>query len=111
MNKDNTPNKEFELSNNIKEMFGGLLEIYKLEYRQLKPQVAYIINNRVVDMNQIEYIFERLLNVPYEPCYQLFLKLCAYVSTFNKQIAFEYIEIYNDLYGEEEPKTKKKELF
>lgn len=102
--------EDYALPSTIKKIASGLVELYSIAYIQIKPQVENIINNNIKDMTYIEYTLDGLLNVPYEPCNQLFVKLCNYVSTFDKDCANEYMEIYEDLYGEEEVKEKKKTI-
>lgn len=97
------------ISDELKSMLSGLIDLYELEYRQLKQHVDYIINHNIQNIEFIEQILERLLNIPYEPCYKLFTRLCGYVSKFNQPFADDYLTIWNDLYGEEEPKIKKKQ--
>lgn len=90
--------------NKIKKIIDPLIKLYEIEYREIKPQVSYIIDNKIEDMKYIEPVLERLLNVPYDPCYKLFIKTCDYVSGFNKEIALEYLEIYKDMYGDNDIK-------
>lgn len=101
---------DYTLPSEIKEIASGLIELYGIAYIQIRPQVANIINNNVTNIAYIENVLDQLLNIPYEPCYQLFIKLCNYVSTFDKDCANDYLEIYEDLYGEEEVKEKKKTM-
>lgn len=101
---------DYTLPSSIKEMASGLIELYGIAYIQIRPQVANIINNNVTNIAYIENVLDQLLNIPYKPCYQLFIKLCNYVSTFDKDCANDYLEIYEDLYGEEEVKEKKKTM-
>ena len=97
------------ISDELKSMLSGLIELYEFEYRQLKQYVDYIIKKNIQNIEFIEQILERLLNIPYEPCHQLFTKLCSYVSKFNQPFADDYLAIWDDLYGEDEPKVKKKQ--
>ena len=97
----------FDLPIELREMALGLVELYDIAYKEIKPCVYNIINNHVRNIVYIEHTLDNLLNIPYEPCYQLFFKLCEYVSTFDKECADDYLEIFEELYGEE-PKEKKK---
>ena len=96
------------LTTEIKSIMNDLIQIYDIEYKKIKPHVDYIIKSNIKDMVYIEKTIEQLLNIPYKPSYKLFIKLCDYVSQFNKQISLEYLKIYKDLYEEDIPKTKKK---
>ena len=93
--------------NDLMYMAKELNELYELSYNQIKPQVTYIIKNNIKDINFIDHVFDELLNIPTEKCYKLFTRLCTYVETFNQDIAKEYVEIYQELYGQEEHKKKK----
>ena len=95
---------------NIKEIINELLKIYDSEYKRLKPNVDYIIKNNIKDIKYIEQILEQLLNIPYEPCNKLFIRLCKYVENFNKEMSDEYMDLFNKLYNEENVKTKKKKM-
>lgn len=91
--------------NTLKDDAKHLTELYQSAYNEFESQVSYIINNNIKDINLIIYVFDQLLNIPYESIYQLFLKLCTYVSDFNMTVANEYINAWNELYGVEESKT------
>ena len=91
--------EEYEL---LKEMFADLERLYIYEYNRIKPYVYKIINNNICDIQYIEKVFDFLLNVPYGPCYELFTMLCDYVARFDEDMAFEYMELWDDLYGEDE---------
>ena len=96
-----------DIPNNLMLMAKKLNELYELAYNQIKPQVTYIIKNNIKDINFIDHVFDALLDIPTDKCYNLFIKLCDYVSTFNSKIAKDYLEIYEELYGEEESKKKR----
>ena len=91
--------------NTLKDDAKHLTELYQSAYNEFESQVSYIINNNIKDINLIIYVFDQLLNIPYESIYQLFLKLCTYVSDFNMTVANEYINAWTELYGVEESKT------
>ncbi len=98
---------EDEFLKGIKQSIEDLLVLYKLEYNYIKPQVDYVLNNNIKNIIYIEDLLEKLLNIPYEPCYVLFVNLCNYVSTFNYEIAQDYIALYNEIYGENEIENKR----
>ena len=100
--------EKYTLSSTLKDMMSGLMDLYKRAYEELNPKVDYIIENKVTDLDYIAKILDRLLNIPHDYCYLLFIKLCNYIAKFNKPFADEYITIYQELYGEDEPKIKKK---
>ena len=105
--KDNVLKKSSSIPNSIKEMASSLIDLYALAYEQIKPKVNYIIQNNIINKIYIEQVLDELLNIPYEPSYQLLVKLCNYTSKFDTQLANDYLELWNDLY-EEKPKSKKR---
>ena len=72
--------------------------LYEISYNNIKPQVLYIIKNNIQDTNLIEHTLDSLLDIPTDKGYQLFTEFCNYISTFNKEIANDYINIYDELY-------------
>ena len=82
-------------------MFSKLMDLYDLAYEDIKRDVEYIILNGIRDEYIIEKLFDNVINIPTDKCYKLFVDLCAYVSRFNKEIVNDYIEVYNDLYGDD----------
>ena len=98
------------IPNDIMLMAKQLNELYELAYNQIKPQVTYIIKNNIKDINFIDNVFDELLNIPTDKCYKLFIKLCNHVRTFNVKIAKDYLDIYEELYGEDKLKEKKKTI-
>ena len=97
-----------QVPNDLMRTARKLNELYELSYNQIKPQVTYIIKNNIKDINFIDHVFDELLNIPTEKCYKLFKKLCDYVETFNIKLVKEYLEIYEELYGDDKPKEKQK---
>ena len=63
---------EYILSNEIKSMIQNLIELYDISYNQIKPKVAYIINNEIKDIDFICHILDELLDIPTDKCYNLF---------------------------------------
>ena len=107
MKKNNLEEKKYTLPNNLKNMLDWLIKLYKQAHKEIKPEVLYIIKNNIKDIRLIEHTLDKLLNIPTEKCYILFTKLCNYVSKFDKETAEDYLEIYNEIYGEEENIKKK----
>ena len=97
-----------KIPNEIFEMAKELNELYELSYKQIEPQVIYIIKNNIKDINFIDHVFDELLNIPTKKCYKLFMRLCDYVETFNIKLVKEYLEIYEELYGDDKSKEKQK---
>ena len=85
-----------------------LSKLYELSYKQIKPQVIYIIENNIKDVNFIEKVLDELLNTPTDKCYKLFIKLCTYVDTFDHELAEDYLKFYEEMYGADDKKKKYK---
>lgn len=94
------------LDDKLKKQLQELTELYELAYKQVKPSVDYIIKNNIRDLKYIEKTFDDIINIPTDRCYQLFLKLYDYVKMFNKELANEYYQIYEELYGDEKIKKR-----
>lgn len=96
------------LDNELKDMLNNLMQLYDLAYQSLKPKVAYIIKNNIKDTRFLESVLEELLNIPTDKCYNLLTKLCNYIMSFNHELAEDYLTLYDELYGNNDQKTKKK---
>lgn len=90
------------VSDDIIEMARGLMDLYKDYLKILKPEVAYVIKNNVRDTKYLERLLDQVINVPTDEGYELLVILCDYISTFDKELADDYLKIYNELYGEDE---------
>ena len=71
-------------------------------------KVNRVISNKIRDKYTIEHLFDEIINIPTDKCYELFIELCAYVSQFNKELVDDYIELYNDLYGDDDKEANMK---
>ncbi len=102
------------MNEDIMNMARELNELYKTMYVLYSPEVNRIIKNKITDTSIIETCLDNLLNVPTDDSYDLFLKLCSYYRTINKLSADDYLEVYKELYLDndfdynEKPITKKK---
>ena len=96
------------LPEELRVAFKSLEKLYGLAYKEIRPEILYIIKNNIKDIGLIEHKLDMLLNIPSKECYILFVKLCEYVSKFNKTLADEYLDIYRDLYEEDVSIVKKK---
>ena len=101
---------KYNLSDKIKPLIQELIDLYDIAYEHIKPKVTYIINNEIKDIDFICHILDELLNIPTDKSYNLFIELCNYTYKFDKNIANEYLEIYQELYGEDEKENKKKTI-
>ena len=102
-------NKQPYLDTSIKLLFKELIEIYNIAYKELKPSVERIIKENITNKDTIEDCLEKLLNIPTDACYKLFIKLCDYYARIDLSSSLEYLKIYEELYGEDDIKIKKKD--
>ena len=85
-----------------------LNELYEYNYKLIKPKVISIIKNKVTDIKIIEMYLDMLLNIQTDNGCKLFLELCDYYYTVNREYANEYMQIYKEIYGEDDELKKKK---
>ena len=100
--------EKYTIPSDIIELARGLNNLYKTMYIQIEPEVSYIINKKVKNVRIIEACLDRLLDIPTDEAYILFKKLCDYYAKIDKEGAKFYLDSYEEIYGEDEPKTKKK---
>ncbi len=97
------------MDDKIIELAKQLNDLYELSYNQIKHDIEWIIKSKNTNLKLIENYLERLLNISTDKSYQLLKKLCDYCSNFNKEISNFYLNEFEEIYGEEEPKTLKKD--
>lgn len=86
-----------------------LIKLYEAMCDKLKIEVNFIIDNNITNKNIIERCLDVLLSIPTEKAY-LFLKtLCNYYITIDNEAALFYLNMYDELYNEEEIKVRKKD--
>lgn len=85
----------------IFELAKSLMVIYDRMYEELEPLVLDIINNNICDIKLIEHTLDLLFGVPTEKGEKLYRKLCEYYSHINKEYADDYLDFYDEMYGEE----------
>ena len=78
------------------------MHLYQEAYQALKPRVAYIIKNHITDSYLLEITFDSLLNIPTKECFDLFMSLHDYALDIDRELAEDYMQIYNDTYNEKE---------
>lgn len=92
----------------IYELAKSLNNLYETMYKQVKPDALYIMARNVRNVNYIETTLDRLLDIPTDKAYELFILLCDYYMTIDEEAAKFYLDSYEELYGEDEPKVKKR---
>ncbi len=102
--------EEYVIPKEIMDLAQGLVSTYKTLYKLVKPDVLYIIHRNVKNVKYIEETLDRLSEIPTDEAYELFILLCEYYATIDKEGAKFYLDSYEELYGEEEPKEKKKTI-
>ena len=87
-----------------------LSELYKIMYRQVKPDVLYIMARKVRNVRYIESTLDRLLEIPTDESYELYILLCDYYATIDKEGAKFYLDSWDEIYGDDEPKVKERTI-
>lgn len=93
---------------NIIKLAKELNKLYEISYKQIEPNVETIIISKNKDISLIEFYLERLLNIPTDKSYNMLKKLCDYCWSINPEISEFYINEFEELYGIEDPKKRKK---
>ena len=102
--------EKYTVPKDIIELAKQLNDLYKIMYEMIKPEVLYIINKKVRNVVIIEDTLDRLFDIPTDEAYELFKQLCDYYMLIDAEAAKFYLESYDELYGDEEVKTKKKTI-
>lgn len=84
------------MNESIKNMFSELNKLYGEVYKTNLILVNDIIARRSRDIKSIERILDTLLSCYDEKCTELFIKLCNYYMTINKENACIYMYYLND---------------
>lgn len=85
------------MNESIKNMFSELNKLYGEVYKTNLILVNDIIARRSRDIKSIERILDTLLSCYDEKCTELFIKLCNYYMTINKENACIYMHYLNDI--------------
>lgn len=83
------------MNESIEKIFGELNKLYVEIYKTNLILVNDIIDNRCTNIKSIEGILDTLLSCYDEKCTQLFIKLCNYYMTINKENACIYMDYLN----------------
>ena len=97
------------MNESIEKIFGELNKLYGEVYKTNLILVNDIIARRSRNIKSIERILDTLLSCYDEKCTQLFIKLCNYYMTINKEnacIYMYYLNERNNDYEEESVKLK-----
>ena len=97
------------MDDKIIELAKQLNDLYELSYNQIKLDIERIIKSKNTNLKLIENYLDRLLNIPTDKSYKLLKKLCDYCSNIDKELADFYLKEFEEIYGEDEPKTLKKD--
>jgi len=95
------------ISDELIEMCNRLISDYQFFLNNyVKPNVVHIINNNIKDIKYIESTLDDLLNVPTDESYKLLTILCNYVAGFDRELADDYLNLFEELYGDEDSEEK-----
>ncbi len=100
--------KNYRNNENIFRLAKEMNKQYEIMYINWKSIINSLINNKVTDSVTIEKCLDRTMDILTNKGYDLFMKLCKYYATINQKAAQEYLDIYNELYGEEKTDVKKR---
>ncbi len=84
------------MDDRIKKLAEELAKSYETAYNLCYPQVEYIINNNITDINIIEHTLDQVLDIYTEEGFYLFLKLLIYYRSINPENAKDYLELLID---------------
>lgn len=98
------------ITSDFKKRINNLHSLYEFAHDEFKPVVEDIIRSNNRDIKYLEEVLEQLLNIPYDPCYQLFIKLCDYIASFDIDLAKEYLDLYKNLYVDDDSLNIKKTI-
>ena len=101
--------KDYQAPKEIFDLAAKLKELYEISYKQLLPDVKYILEKNVRNIRFIECTLDNLLNIPTDKSYELFVLLCNYYKTIDADAAKFYLDSWDELYGDEDNKVKKKD--
>jgi hypothetical protein len=101
----NEPSEEFV--NDIKELARVLIETYASAEKVYAPEVERLIRSKCIDQREIEQMLDYLLGCAnYDPILVLFKRLCRYYYTLNPEAVASYVNIYREMWEENEDETK-----
>jgi hypothetical protein len=88
------------------EDFKPLIEQFKnievLAYNAYKPEVEYILSEKITNELKIETLLEGILNFCFsDKMLDLFKQLCRYYWELNPQATAKYINYYREMWDEE----------
>ena len=83
------------MNESIEKIFGELNKLYGEIYKTNLILVNDIIASRSINIKSIEGILDTLLSCYDKKCTQLFIKLCNYYMTINKESACIYMDYLN----------------
>ena len=98
--------EKYKLPQEIYDMAKELNALYKIAYFQIEPMASYIMNKKVKNTVMIENTLDKILNIPTDEAYELFLSLCKYYATLDKDGAKFYLDSWDEMYGEDKSDTE-----
>ena len=96
------------MNKNISKKIEELVHFQKLVYKKISPEIERIIVTKSTDIHEIEFYLDMLSNYIIDEAINAFYNLCTYYETVNPEGAKSYFELGEEIFGEEEPKRKKR---
>jgi len=96
-------NKDFKVPKEVIQLAERLKMLTDQNIAFIKPEVDYVLRNRITDEKQIKRLLDRLLDCAgmSDDGLALFKRLCRYFYYINPQVTAEYVYSYRDLYDSE----------
>lgn len=95
----------------IKNLINEIIKLNQIEYKSIKKEINTVIINNIKDINIIEKLFDRLLNLLFiDPniIKETYYDLIAYYKNINEEYAIEYEKIWIEQTNEDNNKIIKK---
>ena len=86
------------MNNYLINLIGELNHLYEDIYNYYEPLVLYLIKNNIKDIKLIENYLDNLLSIPTEKSYNLYMELCNYYESIDKNNSMFYIKEYKKIY-------------
>jgi len=96
-------NKDIKISKEIVQLAEQLKLLAGQNIALIRPEVDYVIYNRIKDEKQIKRLLDKLLDCAgmSDDGLALFKRLCRYFYYINPHMTAEYVYSYRDLYDSE----------
>lgn len=96
----------------ITNLINKLIKLNQIEYKNIKNDINIVIKNNIKDINTIEKLFDRLLNLLFidpNTIKETYYILLEYYKKINEEYAIEYEKIWIEETNQDNIKLIKKE--